>query len=55
MSQLEEHLSLIGQADAILRYGRPERVAAHPLQPRPIPSWHDDRGMEIEPVVTRVT
>jgi hypothetical protein len=55
MPQREEHLSVLRQVDSIVRHGWPQRVAADPLQSRPIPPWHDDRGMKIEPVLSRVT
>ena len=55
MTKLEPHLSPVREADPILRHGRAQRVAAHALQPRAIAPRHDHAGMQIEPVLARVT
>ena len=55
MTKLKLHLSLRGQTDPILRHGRSQCVAAHPLQSCAITTRHDHAGVQIESVLARVT
>lgn len=50
----EPHLPVFSQVNALLRDGRAQDVATHPLEPRPLPGRHDHPRMQIEAVRPRV-
>jgi hypothetical protein len=49
------HLTLAGHVEPLLRHGRTQRIAAHALEPLPLPGRHDEARVQIEAVRPRVT
>ena len=55
LSELQPHLTLVGQVEPILHHGRTQRISTHALEPIPLPGRYDEARMQIEAVRPRVT
>jgi hypothetical protein len=54
MPQIQHDLPIRRQMEPVVRDGRPQGVAAQPLEPRSIPHRDDDTGVQVEAVAPRV-
>ena len=50
VSQLQHHVPVVRHAEPLSRHRRPQRVAAYPFEPRPVPSGHAHRRVQVEAV-----
>jgi len=55
VSELQPHLSIARQMEPVLRDERPQRVPTHPLEAVPLVCVDPHVGMEVEPILARVT
>jgi len=55
LPELQSHLSLVGHVEPLLRHRRSQGVATDEFEALPLPNRHDEAGMQIEAVPSRLT